>query len=69
MKKTIIALSIAGVASLGMFSIAPSANAASSNSHSACTPGQTYNVKKGKCTKTRGATSYSGMHKHHMMSQ
>jgi hypothetical protein len=49
---------------MGMFSIAPLANAASSNSHSACGPAQTYNVKKGKCTKTRGATMYSGHHMH-----
>jgi|GEM_PF-6286671 len=68
MKKTIIALSVAAVASMGMFSIAPLANAASSNSHSACGPTQTYNVKKGKCTKTRGATSYGPGHMHkHMM--
>jgi hypothetical protein len=63
MKKTIIALSVAAMASMGMFSIAPSANAASSN-HSACRPDQTYNVKKGKCTKTRGATIYGGGHMH-----
>ena len=64
MKKTIIALSVAAVASMGMFSIAPSANAASSNSHSACGPAQTYNVKKGKCTRT----AHRGHHMHkHMM--
>lgn len=65
MKKTIIALSVATVAAMGMFSIAPSANAAGIG-HYNCKGGQSYDVKKGKCIVTVGATSYSPtMHKHH----
>ena len=71
MKKTMMALSVAAVASLGMFSVMPMANADSGGSDVKCKNNQTYNVKKGKCTKTTGATSYSPghMHKHPMASQ
>ena len=67
MKKTIIALSVATVASMGMLSIAPSANARGIG-HFDCKGGDSYDVMKGKCIATVGATSYSPMmfmYKHH----
>ena len=70
MKITSILLTVAALSAFGMASI-PSASAqaapAVSAQHPECKDGFSYDVKKGKCAPTVGATSYSPkvMHKHH----
>ena len=65
MKITSILLTVAAISAFGMASI-PSASAqaapAVSAQHPECKGGYSYDVKKGKCAPTVGATSYSPTH-------
>ncbi|MDP8996859.1 MAG: hypothetical protein M3O03_07635 [Pseudomonadota bacterium] len=75
MKVTSILLTIALVSTCGVASIpsasaqaTPPATGAQGNGQHDCKGGLTYDVMKGKCIPTVGATSYSPtrtMHKHH----
>ncbi len=67
MKITSVLLTAAVVSMLGVSASVPSAYARGTG-HYNCKGGDSYDVMKGKCIATTGATAYSpnrAMHKHH----